>query len=335
MHRAAVARLTASLLVAAAANGCSGYSDGTGRVDKVQVMTHPLPFDEHEPQPEPPKPPPSMPIAVTDASLDPAETDAGQEAPVDPGPPPNLRVSRWRDSAAFLTDELGQPLYMFVGDVTRSNESACLYDCAHEWPPFDVEIAHPSAELDPQEVSRFHRQDGRWQTTFKGHPLYYRAVETGIHVVSGDAVDGRWFVARDYLAFMSTARTFAPEGGGVSYAFLTDGFGRTLYVCLDDKPSTATSEAVSSCDPACTAKRPVFPASETTRTALLPSVIDPAELRELLRPDGVVQLTYRGWPLYYFSDDIRAGSTEGHNERAWRAFDPVSFARPAESGANP
>jgi predicted lipoprotein with Yx(FWY)xxD motif len=134
---------------------------------------------------------------------------------------------------------------------------------------------------------------------------------------------------------MSTARTFTPEGGGISSAFLTDGFGRTLYVCLDDQPSTPTTEALSSCDATCIIKRPIFAASQAGRTSLVPSVIDPAELRELLRPDGLLQLTYRGWPLYYFSDDTRAGSTEGHNDRAWRAIDPVSFARTAEPGAHP
>ena len=300
--------------------------------EELRVQTHPIP-----PEPEPerasapapeskPPPPAGMPEEVKEAPM-PAtpQPEATQPPPARPTQKPNLRLSQATDSSRYLSDELGQALYMFASDVAGAKESACLYDCAHAWPAFDVEVAHPGADLDPKEVSRFHRQDGAWQTTYKGHPLYYRAIEAGLHVTTGDGVDGRWFLARDYLAFMATARTFAPEGDGLSSAFLTDGFGRTLYVCLDDQPSTDTSEAVSSCDGDCLQKRPIFPASAAVRTSALPVGIDPQELRVLVRPDALLQLTYRGWPLYYFSEDLTAGSTEGHNDRAWRAFDPVSF----------
>ena len=30
------------------------------------------------------------------------------------------------------------------------------------------------------------------------------------------------------------------------------------------------------------------------------------------RPDGNLQATYNGWPLYYFGEDIFAGDTNGH-----------------------
>lgn len=330
MNIAAVAGLTA-LSVLAAVSGCSGYMDSTS--EEIRVQTHPIPPEPAaEPAPEPaaeskPPQPAGMPTEVKEAPPMPAlpQPEATQPQPRHPTHTPNLRLSRAPDSSRYLSDELGQALYMFVGDVAGASESACLYDCAHEWPAFDVEVAYPGADLDPKEVSRFHRQDGAWQTTYKGHPLYYRAIEAGLYVATGDGIDGRWFLARDYLAFMSTARSFAPEGGGLLGAFLTDGFGRTLYVCLDDQPSTDTSEAVSSCDGECLGKRPIFPASAAVRTSLLPAGIDPAELRVLIRPDALLQLTYRGWPLYYFSGDLTAGSTEGHNDRAWRAFDPVSF----------
>jgi predicted lipoprotein with Yx(FWY)xxD motif len=238
----------------------------------------------------------------------------------------NLRVEHSSPFDAYLTDELGQALYMFAGDVTGMPESGCLSECAREWPAFDIQLARPSAELNPADVSRFHRQDGAWQTTYKGHALYHRASETGTREVTGDGVNRHWFVARDYLAFLSPARTFAPAGGNATNGtFLTDGNGRTLYVCLDDLPGTATSQAKSSCDAACIIKRPIFKAPDLSRTAILPSVIDPAELQELQRPDGLTQLTYRGWPLYYYSGDVAVGATEGHNDRAWRAIDPVSF----------
>ncbi|HKU42635.1 MAG TPA: hypothetical protein VJR89_30965, partial [Polyangiales bacterium] len=305
MHTAAAVRLVA-LSFAAAAYGCSGYSDGSGQTDEIRVMTHPLPEApeprdaaqqpaEPEPQHDAAQPMDAAPDARPPAADD---ADAGPSEPEPPPPLGNLRVVHPSgDAPSYLSDELGQALYMFAGDVPGARESACLYDCAREWPPFDVEVPQPSAELDAAEVSRFHRDDGAWQVTYKGHPLYYRGVEAGLHVVTGDGVQGKWFVARDYLAFLSTARSFAPEGGTLNGSFLTDGFGRTLYVCLDDTPATDENPGVSSCDAECIKKRPIFPAAAANRSRLLPLVIDQAALRELTRPDGLVQLMYRGWPL--------------------------------------
>jgi predicted lipoprotein with Yx(FWY)xxD motif len=322
-------------LVVDAAYGCNGYSDGSSLAADSTMHASPLPLvDRAPPSREAPVPtsevsddagpsqPPSMPMKP-DTTI---EMDASQDAMQDRANSATLRVARSARFDGYFTDGFGQPLYMFIDDVSGALESACLCDCAREWPPFDVEMARTTADLDPAQVSRFHRQDGAWQTTYKGHALYYRAAETGMRDVTGDAVDGRWFVARDYTAFLSSARTFTPAGGAVANdAFLTDGFGRTLYICLDDQPRTAMSEAISSCDAACTSKRPPFAASEMRDAVRLPSVIDPGELQELVRPDGQPQLSYRGWPLYYYRGDVGAGSTEGHNERAWRAIDPIAF----------
>jgi predicted lipoprotein with Yx(FWY)xxD motif len=342
--RAVALRLAVGLF-ATAAQGCSGYSDGSSAPEVSSMPASPPPSAARAGRNE--QLPPTLEPASQTGSAGRAAADSGgmaessPDVPMNPNPAPvemdaspaatddsyaNLRMTRSSSFDGYLTDGFGQPLYMFVGDVSGAPESACLCDCARDWPAFDVAVAHTSAGLDSAQVSRFHRQDGAWQTTYKGHALYYRASETGTREVTGDAVDGRWFVARDYLAFLSSARTFAPEGGtATNDAFLTDGFGRTLYVCLDDQPRMAETEAISSCDAACTIKRPLFAAADPAQTVLLPSVIDSDELQPLARPDGQLQLTYRGWPLYYYRGDVGPGSTEGHNDRAWRAIDPISF----------
>jgi predicted lipoprotein with Yx(FWY)xxD motif len=323
------ARKLLAALLAAAAHGCGGYADGSTR-PAIETPLDPPPFIERPPATKPPAPPEQP------------QRDAAADLPADPPPlepeqqpedwdagaeddPTNLQLVRSAQIDGYLADAAGQALYMFVDDVAGVAESACLGECARAWPPFDVPAA-VTRGLDPADISRFHRQDGLWQTKYKGHALYYYAAEGGRLSVSGDGHAGRWFVARDYLAFLGAARVFAPTGGGATNtAYLTDGFGRTLYVCLDDQPRTALSAAISSCDAACTAQRPVFAVSESARTTLLPSAIEPAELGELERPDGQVQITYRGWPLYYCRGDGDAGSTEGHNDRAWRAIDPLTF----------
>jgi predicted lipoprotein with Yx(FWY)xxD motif len=345
MAKPAALRVIACLLALAAVS-CSGYAEGSGTPieltpDTTDSPAKPKPkpgrritdagsaMDPEPTMPKPPSnaagsasppPPPSMPEPPDEPVMVPTKPKPVEDSTA------NIRFARASAFDGYLTDALGQPLYMFVDDVSGLPETACLDQCARDWPPFDVQVAHATADLDPKEIARFHRQDGAWQTTYKGHQLYYRASEMDTHTVTGDGVDGRWFVARDYLAFLASTRAFSPEGGmGTNSSFLTDGFGRTVYVCLEDTPRTATSEAVSSCDAPCTAKRPIFPAAATGRTTLLPSVINAGDLRELERPDGQIQLTYRGWPLYYYSGDTGVGSTEGHNEEAWRAIDPVSF----------
>lgn len=330
MKRAVVMTATAMLL-AFAAQGCTGYTDGTGSLaaDSGSTGAPPPAPDAGPGSDEPPRGdagttpvPPPPDDAEPDADVN--TPDAGTADAGEPPPTGNLRIARSSEFESYLTDSAGRALYMFANDIAGSKDSACLGDCARAWPPFDVLVAEPGAGIDSAYVSRFHRQDGLWQTTYKGHALYYRAAEAGTRVVTGDGVDGRWFVARNYFAFLSTARTFAPAGGAGMSAFLTDGFGRTLYVCLDDQPRTAAAEAVSSCDVQCTVRRPTF-TGDVSNEPILPSVLRSADVLAMQRSDGQPQLTYRGWPLYYFHGDVTAGATEGHNDRAWRAIDPLAF----------
>ncbi|MET0388933.1 MAG: hypothetical protein ABW321_23370 [Polyangiales bacterium] len=313
---------------------CRGYSDGSSTLHDAGVPS--FDPDALAPQESPPlsqEPPPRAPVAKPPSPPPPAPPS---EQPDEPAPDTNLRLASSARFDSYLTDALGRPLYMFVDDIAASGDSACVGECAREWPPFDLETVVAPRSIDRADVTRFHRQDGPWQLAYKGHPLYQRATEATTREVTGDGHDHRWFVARDYLAFMSSASTFAPSGGAaVGGNFLTDGYGRTLYVCLDDQPRSAEHDAVSSCDTACTLRRPIFAAFETARTTLLPSAIAPADLRELIRPDGQVQLTYRGWPLYYYSGDAKSGATEGHNDRAWRAIDPIAFGLVQEQAPEP
>jgi predicted lipoprotein with Yx(FWY)xxD motif len=343
-----------------AAIGCEGYLDGSLQAAQDASLQKPTPAPANVPLTAPPARPRPVPASAPDAGEARREPDAmiapngpsmpdamiapsqpsammnmpdamlapdAMSAPAPPAPPRgNLRIAHSARFDAYLTDALGRALYMYVRDQPGSPDSACLADCAQQWPPFDMATVDVDAPLEAADVTRFHRQDGAFQTAYKGHPLYYRAAELGLREVTADGLDLRWFVARDYLLFMATAKTFAPLGGSAGDGlYLTDGFGRALYVCLDDLPRMAATPAESSCDADCAVQRPIFDAAQTDRTTRLPSVLDAFDLNELVRPDGLQQLTYRGWPLYYFSGDLPASVPQGHNETAWRALDPVQF----------
>lgn len=326
-------------LYAALSVSCVGFSD-----------TSPgEPVDDAQARPPVAREPDAPPGAASDAGAwleaedaggsepapDQRDEDSAMPAPIDA----NLRLGHTIAFDGYLMDDAERPLYMFAEDVAGSASSACLDACAKDWPPFDLREVAPEPGILENEVTRFHRQDGRWQSAYKGHPLYYRASELGSRVVTGDAHDGRWFVARDYLAFITFTMSFAPAGSdSFDAGFLTNGFGRALYVCFDDTPGDATKAPVSSCVGECARRRPLWSVSEAARTSILPSVLKASDISTFERPDGVLQLALRGWPIYYFSGDESVGDVQGQNQSAWRAIDPVNFGKQVallKSGAPP
>lgn len=84
---------------------------------------------------------------------------------------------------------------------------------------------------------------------------------------------------------------------------LIDSRGMTLYRNIKDRPGAFA------CNGTCLATWPPLIAAAgvtPTTTATLP-----AALATVARPDGTMQVTYNGWPLYLFSGDKNAGDTTG------------------------
>jgi len=82
---------------------------------------------------------------------------------------------------------------------------------------------------------------------------------------------------------------------------LTDNNGRSLYFFSNDAAAT------SNCNGGCTVSWPVFyKENPALGTGLLAS-----DFAVITRGDGSKQNTYKGWPLYYFSADTKAGDTNG------------------------
>ncbi|WP_274654704.1 plastocyanin/azurin family copper-binding protein [Paenibacillus humicola] len=83
--------------------------------------------------------------------------------------------------------------------------------------------------------------------------------------------------------------------------YFTDKKGRTLYFYSKD------SQDLNSCQGQCIANWPVF-ASEHLQ---IPAGLNPADFTVLTRTDGTKQWMYKGWPLYYFVKDAKAGDVLG------------------------
>lgn len=92
--------------------------------------------------------------------------------------------------------------------------------------------------------------------------------------------------------------------------YLVDKSGRALYLWVKD------SAGPSQCSGSCAA---VWPPLTTTGTPTATGKAIQADLGTFRRADGTVQVTYHGWPLYYFAQDTRAGETSGQGNDGFGA----------------
>ena len=100
--------------------------------------------------------------------------------------------------------------------------------------------------------------------------------------------------------------------------FLADSGGLTLYLFLKDEPG------VSNCYDTCAEKWPPLLSDGNTTVA---DGVDEALVGTTERTDGTTQLTYNGWPLYYWFEDYQPGQTFGQNVgEVWFVVSPSGEA---------
>jgi predicted lipoprotein with Yx(FWY)xxD motif len=85
--------------------------------------------------------------------------------------------------------------------------------------------------------------------------------------------------------------------------YLVNGSGMTLYFRTSDISSNGTS----TCTGRCVQVWPVF----YTGNLVLPPGLNASAFTVVARPDGLKQIDYNGWPLYFFSGDKAPGDVFG------------------------
>ena len=96
--------------------------------------------------------------------------------------------------------------------------------------------------------------------------------------------------------------------------FLTDGAGRTLYLYTKDTKDTTV--CYGKCEQA-------WPPLLTVDKPSLGSGVDASLLGTTTRKDGTLQVTYAGWPLYYFAKDTAPGEVTGQGvQQVWYVVGP-------------
>jgi len=92
-------------------------------------------------------------------------------------------------------------------------------------------------------------------------------------------------------------------------SYLVSSSGRTLYYFGVDLPGVGGAAPISNCEGSCLAIWPVFHVDSPSLAAGLSA----SDFGELVRADGSKQTTFKGWPLYLYVGDSRAGDTKGDN----------------------
>jgi predicted lipoprotein with Yx(FWY)xxD motif len=97
-------------------------------------------------------------------------------------------------------------------------------------------------------------------------------------------------------------------------SILVDSKGMTLYLYTKDAPNT------SNCYSTCAT---YWPPLLTTGTPTAGTGVTASMLGTTTRTDGTTQVTYNGWPLYYYASDKAAGDTTGENvQGVWYVITP-------------
>ena len=238
--------------------------------------------------------------------------------PAEQPPAEEVNSVRLRSDGTFgemLTDSDGMSLYFFSPDA--DGDSNCTDGCLTNWPVFYEADLTLDDGLIAEDFGSITRSDGKMQTTYKEWPLYYYASDSAEGDVNGDGINNLWFVAKpDYTVMMVQAQLVGrdPAGnetnltedyvpGDAQTFYMTDAFGNTLYAFSNDENgvNNFTNEDFSN-----NAVWPIF----EEELDQLPSVLEASDFGSI-DVFGRQQLTYKGWPLYYFGQDEARGDNYG------------------------
>ena len=273
-----------------------------------------------------PVPPPatSAPVVpVTGLSTDtPAAVLPGGAAAV-------VNVGQSATLGSILVDSKGMSLYIFTKDTP--NTSNCYGGCATAWPPLLTSGAPVAGTgVTASMLGTTTRKDGTTQVTYNGLPLYYWIKDKTAGDTTGQGVQNVWYVI-DPSGKAVTGAPAAPaassNGGALVNvgqnatlgSFLVDSKGMSLYLFTKDSPNT------SNCSGGCLS---YWPPLLTSGAPVAGTGVTASMLGTTKRADGTTQVTYNGWPLYYYVTDKAAGDTTGENvQGVWFVITPAGMQK--------
>ena len=255
------------------------------------------------PAPTNPPAPTAMPATAVPAPTNPPATEAPAATPVPAAPMAKavtLQVAGNETLGKFLADGDGNTLYLFTKDTKGT--SNCYDKCATAWPPV-IPDGSPTLKdgVDSVLISTTLRTDGSKQLTYNGWPLYYYFKDKAAGDTTGQAVNNVWWVVSgegNPIKPATVALTPTEKLGNI----LVDDAGMSLYLFTKD------TRDVTNCYGKCEI---AWPPLLTIGQPTLGDNVSAGAISTTVRKDGSTQVTYNGWPLYYYFKDTAAGDITG------------------------
>ena len=210
---------------------------------------------------------------------------------------PTLGLSSSDALGKYLVGPNGMTLYTFSPDPL--NDSFCYDKCATAWPPLVVDSADKITVADgiPGAVGTITRKDNTLQVTYNGFPLYYWFKDAKVGDTTGHRVGNVWWIVPPATVSISLQADLG--------SILVGPTGLTLYLFTKDTPDTSV------CYDKCATNWP--PLLVKSADEIVPGVNLPGKWGVTTRTDNTLQVTYNGWPLYYWKDDKVIGDATGEN----------------------
>jgi predicted lipoprotein with Yx(FWY)xxD motif len=268
---------------------------------------------------------------ATSGAVQPAALGVQQQQPASAVPAgagrTRLVTSTVEGLGTVLADAEGRTLYRYAKDSAKPPKSVCDGACAQLWPPLVSATPALAAGVDAQLIGQVTRPDGGQQVTVGGWPVYSYSKDTGQGTALGQNVSADWAAITptgEKAAGQSGSAATEPakpttigtaDVGGLG-PVLTDRQGNTLYLFTKDGKDSGES----TCDGACAKTWP--PVRVDGRITVAESV-DTGLIGRIRRPDGTMQVTVGGWPVYSYSKDSAPGEATGHGVgNTWYAVEP-------------
>lgn len=247
-----------------------------------------------------------------------SDDDYGNSDDVTVPPPVAENAVRLNTDATFgnvMTTADGFTLYFFA--LNSKGVANCNGVCADVWPAFFADDLTLDTGLSASDFNTIDREDGSQQTTYKGWPLYTFSNDDTAGDINGDGSGDTWYVAKpDYSIMIAKAQLVGRDvsgsemnltsdytSGDEDTFYMTNGAGRTMYRFSNDEAATNN-----------------FTASDFSNNEAwsileinignVPSIFNAAGF-DTIDVFGRQQVTYKGWPLYYFGQDLERGDNYG------------------------
>ena len=215
----------------------------------------------------------------------------------------SLQLVKNEQLGSFLADGEGNTLYMYTRDA--KGVTNCYGNCAQAWPPLLTNGQQPVAKegVAAAMIGTVARTDGTTQITYNGWPLYYYAKDLKAGDTVGQAVGKVWWVLSSEGFIIKPASLKVAENPKYG-KFLADDQGNSLYMFTKDTMD------LTNCYGGCAQ---AWPPLLTVGTTTLGEGLDRSLLGTAKRKDGTTQVTYKGWPLYYYIKDMKSGDVIGQD----------------------